>query len=257
MSALPVGGRQDQVCRGRALEDGRVSRETPPVSVILPCYNEAGNIVPLIRSIRRQLGRSCEILVMDDQSPDGTAEAARQAFADDPAVIVQLRTQQRGFASSIRDGIERSRGELIIVMDTDFNHDPALLEELLRLSPHAEMVIASRFCPGGGMERKGYFVASRLYNQFLRAVLGTCVDDNLFGYFVIRRELLLGLPFDDIFYGYGDYFFRLLWHVRRRAGRIIETPSFCKARLSGTSKSSVVSMLTRYTIEAVKLRTRS
>lgn len=236
MSALQIGSREGQV------------------SVILPCYNEVGNIVPLIRAVQGQLDGVSEIVVMDDQSPDGTGEAARQAFADDPTVIVEVRTQPRGFAASIRDGIERSHGDRIIVMDTDFNHDPALLKELLRLSPQADMVIASRFCPGGGMERRGYFLASRLYNQFLRAALGTGVHDNLFGYFIIRREVLLSLPFEKIFYGYGDYFFRLLWHVRRRAGRILEIPSFCRSRLSGTSKSSVGSMLASYTIEAIRLR---
>ena len=228
---------------------------SPQVSVILPTYNEAGNIVPMIRELNRHLAVPHEILVVDDASPDGTARIAQEAFAQDPSVRILVRHHERGLATAIREGLERSRGQKLIVMVTDFNHDPAITAQLVESSARAEMVVGSRFCPGGGMATRWRYYYSLVYSRcFVDLLLGTRVRDNLCGYYLIHRELLLRLPLDEIFYGYGDYFFRLLWHVRARGGSILETPVFYRGRLSGKSKSNLPAMLLRYTWEVLKLR---
>lgn len=243
----------------RAESDNQVGPKAlvahPPLrlSVILPSYNEAQNVVPLIQELKRYLTEPHEILVMDDDSPDGTGEVVRRAFAHDPSVEVHIRQQDRGLAKAIREGLERAVGERVLVMDTDFNHDPALVPQLMELNHRIDLVTGSRFCPGGGMGNVRYYAASRLYNQFLSAVLQTHVQDNLFGYFTMDRKKLVALPLDRIFYGYGDYFFRLLWYARQRGYSIAEIPAFCGARRAGVSKSRISVMLLHYTWEAVKL----
>jgi len=225
----------------------------PKVSIVLASYNEAENVVPLIRALRHAVPVSHEIFLMDDDSPDGTARIAQEAFADDPCVHVCVRTQNRGFANSIRDGIERARGDKLLVMDTDFNHDPATAPLLIDISEFTDIASASRFCAGGGMEDRRRYLLSLFYNWFLRLLLRTQVQDNLFGYFVMRRDKLLALPLDQIFYGYGDYFFRLLWFAQRSKYSIIEIPAYCGARHGGVSKANMPRVFARYTREVARL----
>src|SRR5438477_11942853 len=96
------------------------------VSVILPTYNESGNIVALVQEILKVMptGFQSEVIVVDDNSPDQTFNIAEAAFATNPMVRVLLRTTDRGFAKSIRHGIENAKGDSVVVMDTDFTHDP-------------------------------------------------------------------------------------------------------------------------------------
>ncbi len=105
------------------------------LSVVLPTYNEAGNIVELIRSIKAAVpvGMECEILVVDDNSPDGTFELARSMFEGDPGVRTILRTTDRGFAKSIRHGIEAASHDRIVVMDSDLTHDAIEIPRLIHV----------------------------------------------------------------------------------------------------------------------------
>ena len=122
------------------------------VSVILPTYNESGNIIDLVNAIIQQIPRDYdyEIIVVDDNSPDNTHGLVRETFQANPKVVPVLRTVDRGFAKSIREGIERAGGDRIVVMDTDFTHDPAEIPRLLHVGEVYDIVSGSRFCPGGG-----------------------------------------------------------------------------------------------------------
>ena len=114
------------------------------VSVIIPTYNEAGNVVDLVNQITRVIptGWEYEVIVVDDNSPDGTYTVISNAFRGNPVVISVLRTTDRGFAKSIRAGIERSTGDRIVVMDADFTHDPveipSLFNRLVLMSTNAK-----------------------------------------------------------------------------------------------------------------------
>jgi dolichol-phosphate mannosyltransferase len=139
------------------------------VSIILPTYNEAENIVPLVKTLVAKIPPhvSYEIVVVDDNSPDGTLAAVREAFSG-PAVIPVLRTTDRGLAKSIRAGIERSTGTHVVVMDTDFTHSPDVVPIMLHLGQVYDVVVGSRFCSGGGMGDVPHYLASMAYNWMLR-----------------------------------------------------------------------------------------
>lgn len=226
------------------------------VSIVLPTYEEAGNIVRLVRAILEVLPGGCEpeVIVVDDNSPDGTHALVVSAFAGDARVVPLLRTADRGFAKSIRAGIERASGDKIVVMDTDFTHDPRELPRLLHVGEIYDLVSASRFCAGGAMQDVKHYLASLAFNWFLRVLLRTQVQDNLGGYFLLDRRLLARLPFDRIFYGYGEYYFRLLHFVQRAGGSIVEIPAVYALRTSGDSKSTFMKMLVTYSLAAARLR---
>ena len=227
-------------------------------SVILPTYNEADNIVGLVEEILTNLPTDVEpeILIVDDDSPDKTYEVAKNAFATNRKVRVILRKEDRGFAKSIRAGIELATGEFVIVMDTDFTHDPAEIPRMLHIARACDIVSGSRFCAGGNMQDRKHYLTSLAYNWLLRLLLRTQVQDNLGGYFVMRREKILSLPLDYIFLGYGEYFFRLLYFAQRYGLTVIEIPAIYRLRGYGTSKSSFMKMLSSYSRAAILLRIR-
>lgn len=235
------------------------ARARPRVSVVLPTYNEAGNIVALVHAINAAIPSEYEreILCVDDNSPDGTFQIVVDAFGGDPNIVAVLRTEDRGFAKSIRTGLERSTGDKIIVMDTDFTHDPQEIPRLLHVGQIYDLVSGSRFCAGGSMQDTRHYLASLAYNWILRILLRTQVQDNLGGYFIIDRDVLTRLPFDRIFFGYGEYYFRLLHYVLEGGWRVVEIPAVYHVRTQGKSKSRFAKMMVTYAVAAVRLRTSS
>lgn len=226
----------------------------PSLAIIVPAYNEADGIVPLITAILEHAPASSEVLLVDDNSPDGTAARARDAFAAERRVRVIVRTADRGFAKSIRAGIDAARAPLVLVMDSDFNHDPADIPRLVGIAPYADIVSGSRFAPGGNMPDRSRYIASLLYNLAIRIILRTQVQDNLCGFFVMRRDRILALPLDDIFHGFGDYFYRLIHFAQRRSYSIIEVPIILGARRTGLAKNRVVRTFVLYTVALIRFR---
>jgi len=216
------------------------------LSVIVPTYNESANIVPLVtRLLDAKDAR--EIVVVDDDSPDGTADLVRERFGADPRVKLVVRTADRGLAKSVRAGLEASSGELLAVMDSDFNHDPVVVDTMRALLAHFDLVVGSRFVAGGGMEDRFRYYCSLVYNMFVRTVLGTRMQDNLSGFFAIRRSALERMDKDRIFFGYGDYFFRMLGQAADLALPTVEIPVFYRLRQGGESKTKYVGVLRQYT----------
>ena len=225
------------------------------ISIILPTYNEKDNIVRLVETIKKlKLEQTFEILIIDDNSPDGTYQFSKDNLSNEKNVKIVLRKNIRGLAFSIKEGIEKSTGEHIIVMDTDFTHDPILIKKMISLSSKYEIISGSRYVSGGYMENQLHGKLSYYYNIMLKFILKTKVNDNLGGYFLIKRNLLNKLEFDKIFYGYGDYFFRLLYFSKNKNAKIIEIPAVYKQRIYGKSKSNFLAMLFKYFYAAVKLR---
>jgi dolichol-phosphate mannosyltransferase len=230
---------------------------TAKTSIILPTYKERDNIVELVQAIHQHLGAEgfdYEVVVVDDNSPDGTAEAVRAAFGDNGRVKLHVRTQERGLATALRYGAEHSAGEVLVFMDTDFNHDPAMIPQLVKFLEYYDVVIGSRFVMRGGMEDPARYVFSFVYNLGLRFLFGTRVWDNLSGFFAIYRDKLLELDLDQIFYGYGDYFIRLLVVGWRRGWRMVEVPVFYRLRTHGHSKTQFLGIFGQYTTAILKLR---
>lgn len=224
-------------------------------SIILPTYNERDNIIDLILAILDCIGPDgldYEIVVVDDSSPDGTAMAVHESFADNPRIRALVRTE-RGLATAISHGIHNSSGEIIVVMDTDFNHDPKMISQMVKFLEYYDIIIGSRFVMAGGMEDKTRYHLSFLYNLFIRLLFRTQVQDNLSGFFSIHREKLMEMDVDRIFYGYGDYFIRLLITAWRKNLKMLEVPVFYRLRLHGHSKTQAVKVFSQYTRSVIRL----
>jgi dolichol-phosphate mannosyltransferase len=221
------------------------------VSIILPTYCERGNIGDLIDTIETVSLHNpwvTEIIVVDDNSPDGTAELVQQRQTHAPVNLhCFTRVNERGLATAIQFGIQRSAGDVIVVMDTDFNHDPHMIPQMVKLLEFYDMVIGSRFVMGGGMEDRQRYFYSLLYNLFVRMTLRLQIQDNLSGFFAIRREKLLALNQAKIFTGYGEYFIRMLYAARKSGYHMLEVPVFYVLRRHGESKSRFWLMVRDYT----------
>ena len=228
------------------------------ISIILPTYCESGNIGQLIEAIEANLTstqRQLEIIVVDDNSPDGTADVVQQLHPL-PGVEIRclVRTQERGLATAIKYGIQHAKGERVLVMDTDFNHSPDNLSKMIALLDQYDLVIGSRFVKGGGMEDRLRYFCSLIFNIFIRMVLWVPVNDNLSGFYAIKRECLNELPVDAIFDGYGEYFIRLVYLAYRKKFRLHEIPVFYTLRKTGESKSHFGSMIVDYSRTTFALR---
>lgn len=249
------------------------SNEQYDVSIILPTYNERDNICDLIDAIDQELAPFAyrfEILVMDDNSPDGTAQTVIEHYGmrsesrthsaptslAGGTVRLHVRTQNKGLANSIRDGLERAQGRTLVVMDTDFNHDPAMIPQMVDFLRYYDLIIGSRFVMRGGMEEQWRYWASFLYNGCIRILFHSQIQDNLSGFFAVRRERFFELTsmFDKIFYGYGDYFIRLLFVAWRSNWKILEVPVFYILRRHGDSKTGFWSIFRDYTVAVLRLR---
>src|SRR3989344_6433616 len=227
-------------------------------SVILPTYNEAGNIIKLVEAIRNELSLkkiTHEVLVVDDDSPDKTGVLAQKYFSKIPEVRVIIRKKDRGLAKSIRTGIESAVGDVIVVMDTDFNHEPEVVPRLVEKCEKVDFAVGSRFVRGGGMANKKRELLSRLFNIFLvRPIIGSPVSDNLSGFLAVRKSVLDKLDFGTIFYGYGDYFIRLIYLAKKNGATFAEVPSFYQERQYGASKSKFLNMFKDYLYSALAIR---
>ena len=222
------------------------------ISIVLPCYNERDNIFELIKAINSELSDyPHEIIVVDDNSTDGTY----QALIDEKIkfVVPIVRKTEKGFAKSIRCGIENAKGEIIIIMDSDFNHQPKYLPFMIDNIAYYDCVSASRFQYGGAMDSRSRHYFSWIFNIFVRLMTGGMVTDSLYGYLAIKRKELVSVNFDDVFYGYGDYCIRLLFYLQKRNTSILQFPAINGKRLAGIGNSSFLKVFKQYFKAVVKL----
>ncbi|MBL4657212.1 MAG: glycosyltransferase [Flavobacteriales bacterium] len=215
------------------------------VSVILPTYNEKGNVILLIKAIHENLvDYNHEIVVADDNSPDGTY----QAIVDLNYEFVNpiLRTEDRGFANSIRCGIENAKGNVILVMDSDFNHQPKYLPFMVDNIKHYDCVSASRFLYGGAMDTRLRHTLSWIFNIFTRLCTGGMITDSLYGYFAIKKTTLDNLDFDKIFWGFGDYGIRFFYYLQLNKVEVLQFPAVNGKRLDGDGNSGFLKVFAEY-----------
>lgn len=216
-------------------ERRRTVRRSRLTSIILATYNERDNIIDTIRGIQAHVPGEVEIIVVDDDSPDETWKKVEEL--DDERVILIRRVDTRGLASAFNRGIIESRGDIVGWMDADMCMPPALLPEMIeRLSDH-DIVIGSRYAPGGKDDRHALRVmASRCINGLAGFVLGYGIRDYDSGFVVLKREV-----FDRVSIiptGYGAYFMEFLYTCRRKGLRVAEVPYTFRDRTKGVSKSA-------------------
>lgn len=227
------------------------------VSVVVPTFNERDNIVPLVSEIKTALtGYDKEIVVVDDNSPDQTAEAVKTAFPNDPEVKVIVRLKDRGFANSIREGLEKASGEVLVVMDSDFNHQPKYLPFMVQALSDYDCVFASRFLYGGRMYPRSRHLLSWVFNGFVRIMTAGQITDNLYGLFSIKRAVLAQCDFDEIFWGYGDYCIRLLHALQTNRASLLQIPVVNGERRKGAGNSAFFKTFRQYTAATLQLALR-
>ncbi|CAO0821015.1 hypothetical protein DFAR_2070005 [Desulfarculales bacterium] len=125
-------------------------QEEPLISVVLPTYNELENIVPLVSEIlarTAEAGYRVQVVVVDDNSQDGTQEALQKAFGQNQRLKLVVRQHERGLATALWQGINEAQGQVVVIMDSDFNHHPRDLVRVLGALP-SRLVIGSRYVPG-------------------------------------------------------------------------------------------------------------
>ena len=226
-------------------------------SIIIPTFNEKGNIVALLKEILKVASENnlnIEIVVVDDNSPDKTASVLRKVFLKEKRVQLFVRTKEKGLASAILLGIEKSKGRVILGMDADFNHPPSLIPGILEKLETCGLVVASRFVKGGGMGDRGRYWGTFTFNLLLKYLLGFPTMDNMSGFYAISKEKLLRLPMRLIYRGYGDYHLRLLHFAKMAKLKICEVPVYYPKRKYGQSKSNLSKLVFSYTLVALKLR---
>ncbi len=229
------------------------------LSIVVPTYNEAENIGSLILSIERVLkdnGIIGEIIIVDDNSPDGTAKIAKKYLKQFDNIQVLERKEKKGLGYAYKDGFKAVSGKVVMEMDADFSHNPSDICGIFRKCQSGfDVVIGSRYVRGGGIidwnfrRRIFSFVANMLVNMLFR--LG--VRDNTSGFRAYRKEALEAiLPYVKC--NSYDFQVEMLVRAKEKGFKVKETPIFFRERLRGKSKlgkrefSSFIKMLLSETI---------
>jgi dolichol-phosphate mannosyltransferase len=217
------------------------ARAALDLSLVLPTFKEAGNIQAMLRALLELLepaGFSFEILVVDDNSPDGTWEKAQEISREEPRVRVIRREEERGLSSAVIRGWQVARGEILGVMDADLQHPPEILLEMRnRLRENAaDLIVASRHQPGGGVS--DWALSRRVISRGAQA-LGLAilpevisrVSDPMSGCFLMRRAGITGIPLQPTGY-------KILLEIlaRGRFPTVHEAPYVFRERTDGESK---------------------
>ena len=212
-------------------------KERTRLSVVSPTYNEVDNVERLVRELSRVLqGIPYEILIVDDNSPDLTWQRAEELARVDPRVRVLRRMQNPGLGKSVIDGFSAAQGDAVACIDSDLQHDPSVLPEMLRqLEQGADLVCGCRYMPGGGTSDWDWLrrVESLLATKVAQWVLRVRLRDPMSGYFVLRRQDFLRIR--GSLNGEG---FKILLEIvaRLKPATVGEVPYTFRARTAGQSK---------------------
>jgi dolichol-phosphate mannosyltransferase len=223
--------------------------------VVLPTYNEAENIAVVLRRIRAAAG-DVDVMVVDDASPDGTADLAEAMARELGGIEVLRRGAKQGLGSAYRDGFRLGLGqgyEALVEMDADLSHDPATLPELLAaIDDGADLAIGTRYMPGGSIPDWPWprRAISRTGNLYARRLLRMTARDSTSGFRAYHRRALERIDLDAVRAdGYG-FQVEMAYLVERGGGRLVEVPIEFRDRTLGRSKMS-----SRIVVEALALVT--
>lgn len=212
--------------------------------VVLPTYDEAANIAEVLRRVRAALPEA-NVLVVDDSSPDGTAALAEQAGVELGQIDVLVRARKDGLGNAYRDGFRQAFGldyQIIVQMDADLSHDPAVLPELVRrVENGAEMVVGSRYIPGGAIPHWPWYrrALSRYGNRYACRALRLTICDATSGFRAYRAGALARISVTDTrSKGYG-FQIETAYRMAKRGGAIEELPIVFADRVRGYSKMSI------------------
>jgi len=212
-----------------------------PPWLVLPTYNEAENVEAIVAAALAKLPAAARVLIVDDNSPDGTGAIAARLAEREERVEVLHRPRKEGLGPAYIAGFRRALAGgagLVLEMDADFSHDPAYLPRLLDAAERADLVIGSRYVPGGGVGDWGALrrAISRGGSAYARLVLGVGVHDLTGGFKCFRREVLEAIDLDSV--GSRGYAFQveLTYRAIKAGFRVVEVPIVFRDRRVGSSK---------------------
>jgi dolichol-phosphate mannosyltransferase len=213
------------------------------ICVCLPTYNERENLEAMVDRLGEVLGPDGIVLVIDDSSPDGTGEIADRLAAERGWVHVLHRPQKEGLGPAYLDGFRRALelgAELILEMDCDFSHDPADVPRLIAAAEDADLVLGSRYVPGGGTRNWGALrrLISRGGSLYAQLLLGVPIRDLTGGFKCYRRAVLETIDLDAIHSKGYAFQIETTYRALRAGFRVVEVPIVFVDREVGGSKMS-------------------
>lgn len=205
-------------------------------SVILPTYNERGNIEELVGSILNIIKSPIEIIVVDDDSPDRTWEIVEEMSKVNKNIKLIRRLKERGLTNAIREGLDFARGERIILMDADFSMPPDISMQMVNRLDSLDIVVGSRYVECGRDLRDSPLrvFCSRVFNSFASWFLNSTVKDLTSGFLAFKKTAILP---SDIQGRYGEYCIGLLYKAHKNGLQIKELPYNCISRRRGQTKT--------------------
>ncbi|MCA9952617.1 MAG: polyprenol monophosphomannose synthase [Anaerolineales bacterium] len=229
--------------------------QTVDTYVIVPTYNEVDNIDELVTQIL-DLPVAVGIIVVDDNSPDGTGAAADKWAIEYPEQVhVVHRPGKLGlgtaYIAGFKMGIQVLQAQRLMTMDADFSHNPRYIPAMLVMSADKHVVIGSRYVAGGGSKNCSWkrIWLSKIANLVARTLLGLKANDATAGFRLYRREVLETIPLDQIFSSGYSFLVEMLFMCQRRGWQIGEVPIVFEDRRKGTTKISRQEVLkAQYTV---------
>jgi dolichol-phosphate mannosyltransferase len=218
----------------------RLSEHGPPW-VVVPTYDEAENVGPLVTAALAKLPAAARVLIVDDNSPDGTGEIADRLAAEREQVEVLHRLRKEGLGPAYIAGFRRALAGgagLVLEMDADFSHDPAYLPRLLAATERADLAIGSRYVLGGGVSDWGPLrrAISRGGSAYARTLLGVGVHDLTGGFKCFRREVLEAIDLDAVRSRGYAFQVELTYRAIQLGFEVAEVPIVFRDRRVGASK---------------------
>lgn len=200
------------------------------ISIIIPTYNEADNIASLIIKIEKAY-RDAEIIVVDDNSPDGTAGIVRELQKTNPKIKLKLRLSKRGLSSAVIDGFSVASGSIIGVMDADHSHPPELLPKIIKKMEDYDFILGSRYIKGGGISN--WPLSRKLISKFATLLARPLVSikDPMSGYFMFKRKIIRGVKLEP-----EGFKIALEILVKAQPKHVKEIPFIFNDRQAGKSK---------------------
>jgi len=214
-------------------------------SIIVPTYEEADNLHKLVYDLHDVLKENFEITIVDDNSPDGTAEVAEKLSKTYKNINVIRRPFKMGIGSAIKEGFKVSKGDFIVQMDADFSHSPHDLPKLLHEAEHADVVLGSRRVAGGriigwNLHRNMVHLGA---NVLSRMILQLGVRDATSGFKVYRRDAFLALASMSNFNSFADFDQECLCIAKKLKLRVVEAPITFVDRIEGKSKLDLMDII--------------
>src|SRR3989338_175606 len=204
------------------------------VSVVLPSYNERENIIEAIDRISKAVGsRLQEIIIVDDNSPDGTWKLVEEY--GHPKVRLIRRMDEKGLASALARGVEETKGNYVVWMDCDLGLPPEDIPKLLGPLDEHDVVIGSRYAPGGKDNRAKFRATmSTVFNLYARLMLGFYAKDYTSGFIAVKKKVADAVPLSKE--GFGEYFADFVYRANKNGFKITEVGYEYNYRKGGTSK---------------------